>query len=100
MMNKNQHLLDILSEECAEVIKEVSKALRFGTEDFYPGDPNEETNATLISREFIEAIAVRNMLVEAGVLTIPEDAYEIGEAKKARVLEYLEYSRKAGMLDE
>lgn len=99
-MTKNQHLLQILSEECVEVSKEVSKALRFGTEDFYPGDPNKETNATLISKEFIEAIAVRNMLVEAGVLTIPIDAGEIAEAKRARVLKYLEYSRNAGMLDE
>jgi len=98
MMNKNQHLLQILAEECSEVIKEVSKSLRFGPEDSYPG--KTETNAELISREFIEAIAVRNMLVEAGVLTIPVDAFEISEAKRAKVLKYLDYSSQKGMVDE
>jgi len=98
MLNKNQHLLQILAEECAEVIKEVSKSLRFGTDNERPN--TGESNAKLISKEFIEAIAVRNMLVEAGVLVIPLDAYEIGEAKKVKVLKYLEYSRVAGMLDE
>ena len=100
MMNKNQHLLQILSEECVEVSKEVSKALRFGPEDHYPGDPNKQSNADKISIEFIEAITLRNMLVEAGVLTIPVDAGEIAEAKRERVLKYLEYSRELGMVDE
>ena len=35
-MNREEHLLTILSEECAEVIKDVSKALRFGLDDYPP----------------------------------------------------------------
>ena len=89
-----------MSEECVEVSKEVSKALRFGPEDYYPGDPDKQSNADKISIEFIEAITLRNMLVEAGVLTIPVDAGEIAEAKRERVLKYLEYSRELGMVDE
>ncbi len=32
-MNRRDHLLDILAEECAEVAIRVSKALRFGLDE-------------------------------------------------------------------
>jgi len=34
-MTREEHLLVITSEECPEVIKEVSKSLRFGLDDYH-----------------------------------------------------------------
>lgn len=68
-MNLKEHLLTVLSEECSEVQQAVSKALRFGAKDSRPG--TNTTNAKDIEKEFIEAMAVRDMLRELGVITQP-----------------------------
>ena len=39
-MNKLEHLLVVVNEECAEIQQATSKALRFG---LYNGHPNKET---------------------------------------------------------
>ena len=38
-MNKTEHLLACLMEECAEIQKVAAKALRFGLDDHAPGEP-------------------------------------------------------------
>lgn len=100
MMNRHQHLLQILSEECAETIKEISKALRFGTKSCYPG--TVEPNSELINIEFMQAMAVWKALIDEGVLREPaqEEMMTVMEKKMARVEEFLEFSRKEGMLVE
>ena len=60
-MNLKEHLLTVLCEECAEVQQAASKALRFGIKDSRPG--TDSTNAQDIEKEFIEAMAVRDILV-------------------------------------
>lgn len=61
-MNIKEHLLTVLAEECSEVQLAVSKTLRFGADDGRPG--SDVTNAQDIEKEFIEAMAVRDMLKE------------------------------------
>lgn len=95
-MNRKEHLLTILSEECAEVQQAVSKALRFGAKDCRPW--SESTNARDIEKEFIEAMAVRDMLRELGVITQPGDSKKIYDDKRARVEKYLELSKQNGTL--
>lgn len=95
-MNLKEHLLTVLCEECAEVQQAASKALRFGTGDSRPG--TNTTNAKDIEKEFIEAMAVRDMLRELGVITQPSNSKKIYDDKRNRVEKYLELARKNGTL--
>lgn len=94
-MNKTEHLLACLAEECAEVQHAVAKALRFGLDDGYPGAAS--SNAQDIAREFADVIAVVELLEEAGALERPTDTNAI-ERKKARVVEYMLYAEQRGTL--
>lgn len=94
-MNLQDHLLTILSEECSEVIKEVSKSLRFGLKDFHPKYDNIP-NDQRISNELCDLIAMVEMLQDEGV--IPELSRDKIEYKKEKVKKYMEYSKKMGKL--
>lgn len=96
-MNRREHLLTILAEECAEVAQRISKALRFGLEEVQPGQ--ELTNAERISQELSDLHAVAEMLCEEGVelLTWP---YEALDAKQAKVERFLLHSADNGTLVE
>ncbi len=96
-MNGQQHLLVILSEECSEVIKNVSKALRFGLRDGYPG--SSKTNADNISSEITDVLAVVVMLVNEGYIEEPNrDGVLLKKTKK--IEKYLLYSKQKGSLIE
>ena len=95
-MNRTEHLLVCLAEECAEVQQAVSKALRFGLGDGYPGSGS--TNAQDIARELMDLHAVMEMLVVAGLIVIPSDMFEKTCEKKARVMEYMDYAEERGTL--
>ena len=97
-MNTKEHLLITLSEECAEVQLAVSKSLRFGITDSRPG--GDLTNAQEIEKEFIEAMAVRDMLRELGVITQPSNSKQIYDDKRDRVKKYLELARKNGTVTD
>ena len=91
-MNREQHLLVILSEECSEVIKDVSKALRFGLKDGYP--KSNKTNSDNISSELTDLFAVVAMLVKEGCIKEP-NWKENGFLKKIKKIEkYLLYSKE------
>ena len=87
-MNIKEHLLVVLAEECAEVQSAISKTLRFGADDCRPG--SMVTNANEIEKEFIEAMAVRDMLIELGVIGHPDEAKRIYDEKRKRVEHYIE----------
>lgn len=94
-MNRTEHLLSCLAEECAEVAQRASKALRFGLAEIQPGQ--ELTNAQRIGQEFHDLLAVMEMLEEAGALARPTDTHAI-ERKKAKILAYMEYAEQCGAL--
>ena|SRR3990167_11143702 len=100
-MNRTEHLLVCLSEECAEVAHEISKALRFGLQEVMPGQPL--TNEERIAREFVDLLAVYEILEMERYLPkifnfidFDQDALQ----KQKRVYAYMEYARKIGTLEE
>jgi len=87
-MSPTEYLLICLGEECAEVIKDASKALRFGpnNSETCMDAPNHEA----IGAELNDVIAVFAELTERGFFHgDPFDPAEV-EAKRARLRAYME----------
>lgn len=94
-MTQIEYLLTSLSEECAEVIQAVSKALRFGLDDLYKKKgttPRED-----ILNEVIDVAAILEMLIELGVFP-QEYIDEKVNAKQDKVRKYMEYAKERGTL--
>jgi hypothetical protein len=81
-MNRIEHLLVCVTEECAEIAQAADKALRFGLEDGSP--ERQSTNAEDIVKEYSDLVALIRMLFEEGVLkdyntmTARQIAYKLG----------------------
>ncbi len=90
-MNRLEHLLVILAEECSEVAQRASKAIRFGIDEVQPGQ--DETNARRLERELGDLMAVAEML---GLPVRESDKL----AKRIKVKEYMDYARKMGTLSQ
>lgn len=89
-MNRTEHLLTKLMEECAEVAQEASKASLFGMEEVMPGQPLTNRERTL--KELNDLWAVCEML---GLQHVDRDAVE---RKKEKVLKYMAYAESIGTL--
>jgi NTP pyrophosphatase (non-canonical NTP hydrolase) len=74
-----KEVMDILQEECAEVIQAVSKISRFGIDNFKPGKP--KTNREHLEEELGDMLAMICILEKMGV--IDQDALE--SATKAKI---------------
>lgn len=83
-----RELLEILIEECAEVQKACTKALRFGLDNGYPG--SETTNAEEISIELGDVEAVVERLEYLQTLN-PTDRRLAVRAKHKKLDKYLQY---------
>ena len=59
--------LELLSEECAEVIQIKSKIIRFGIDDFHPG--NKKTNRDSLVQELGDVLAIIDILKNNGIFT-------------------------------
>ena len=94
-MTELEHVFACLSEECGEVIQEVSKIHRFGVNDIHPeiGVLNEER----LSNEINDLMGVVERLKERGI-KIELSATKMIQ-KKAKVEKYMEYARGKGTLE-
>lgn len=94
MKTREDLLLIQLGEECAEVTKNISKALRFGKDEVYAkvGLSNEQR----ITQEMQDLIAVFDMLVADGIL--PDLDVPAMDQKRNKVEEYLGYSKELGII--
>jgi hypothetical protein len=101
-MTREEHLLTIIAEECVEIAKCATKALRFGLDDCEPGQP--ESNARRICLECADLQAVLEMLAASNCMfqltgrSIDMDV--VMAAKKAKVEKFLSYSAERGRLTE
>lgn len=93
-MTETEHLLDVLIEECAEVIQRATKAKRFGMWEIQP--EQRQTNIERLIYELNDLVATADLLLckeRAGWLN--ED---LMKAKQEKVLQFLEYSETCGTL--
>lgn len=99
-MKENERLLIVAMEECAEIQQEVSKALRFGTENHHPDEPHI-TNGERILREYHQLRAVMNLLIMKRVLKgiSKAESSRIFREKVESIERWEEYST-AGQQDE
>ena len=85
-MNRTEHLLFKLAEECAEVTQEASKAAIFGMDEVMPGQPL--TNRERVIKELNDIWAIVEMLELQRV-----DRAHI-DGKKLKVQHYMNYAEK------
>lgn len=74
MNNKEKEILDILQEECAEVIVATSKISRFGIDNFKPGKPL--TNRQHLAEELGDLQAMIDLCIDYKLV----DAKEVTSA--------------------
>jgi hypothetical protein len=97
-MNRDEHLLTTLAEECAEVAQRVSKGLRFGMSEVQPGQ--SLTNAQRITAELKDVWAMAIICAQAGLIPYPQPSIAEIERKRERVERYMAIGRESGALGE
>ena len=97
-MNNTEHLLTCLAEEASEIIKDVSKSLRFGLDDVNVLDPDGPSNRQRIVNELNDFIALVEMCVEYRILPKHWPSASCRAAKTRKVLQFMDYAREQGTL--
>jgi hypothetical protein len=87
MNDKTQEALDILQEECAEVIVEVSKCRRFGLDSVHYKTGIEHNH--MLEIEIGDVLAMIDILLEQGVL----DQKRLDDAKQNKKLKLKQWSK-------
>jgi NTP pyrophosphatase (non-canonical NTP hydrolase) len=86
MDSKTKEVMDILQEECAEVIQAVSKISRFGLDNCKPGAP--KTNREHLEEELGDMQAMIDLLIEKQIVN--KDS--LNKAKSAKILKLKQWS--------
>lgn len=68
LQSQTKEVMDILQEECAEVIQAVSKINRFGIDNFKPGKP--KTNREHLEEELGDVLAMIDIMLEKNVVSL------------------------------
>ncbi len=98
-MNKQEYLLNQLSQECIEVAKEISKALAFGLEDYDPREPIITRNKDRIESELNDLLGTIKFLIKNKIL----DEHHISHPtdmmlKELKIKKWMKRARKVGGL--
>jgi NTP pyrophosphatase (non-canonical NTP hydrolase) len=90
MNTKEKEVMDILQEECAEVIQAVSKINRFGIDNYKPGKP--KTNREHLEEELGDMLAMIDILKEMDVVSLSN----MEVAKQAKIEKLKKWSNIYG----
>lgn len=78
--------LDLLQEECSEIIQIISKIRRFGPDSYHPEDQTQRPNKLLLTDEIGDFEVLVNWLINSGAISEEDiDArmeYKIEKLKK------------------
>jgi hypothetical protein len=86
MNDKEEQLLITLGEECAEVIKEASKCLRFGPDNNH----QSTTPRHRLELEILDLLAMVELLEEEGFINITEEGSgALKMNKKHKVMKFI-----------
>ena len=77
MNNKTQEIMDILQEECGELVTAISKCRRFGLENNYKDGGTQRKHLT---QEAGDVMLLIELLIEHGIFT----EQELHDAKVAK----------------
>lgn len=81
--------LDLLQEECAEIIQMISKIRRFGWKSYHPSDPTKRSNHQLFNDEVGDFETLKHYLLDAQVL----DPIHLGKRIKLKKEKLRKYSK-------
>ena len=95
-MNRLEHLLTILTEECAEVQQATTKALRFGLDE---GRDIKVLNSQRMNLEMNDLFAVIEMINDEVGQFMYRDSRLLAR-KIEKVEKYLSYSKECGTLTD
>lgn len=96
-MNYQQYLLIKLAEESSELAQIALKTAQFGLYSTCP--ITNETNIQRVTAEYNDVIAITEMINTEIYDNLERDTYLV-DAKKQKVMKYLEYSKEAGCVVE
>jgi NTP pyrophosphatase (non-canonical NTP hydrolase) len=96
-MNELQYDLNLLVEECTEVMQLASKSIRFGLGSYSPYDEKKISNSQKLTQEINDVYAILDLLKEKyGIDTNRNE--EMISIKKEKVKYYSTFSRDEGLL--
>lgn len=86
MNSKENEILLITQEECAEVTQAISKCYRFGLDNYKPGKP--KTNRQHLAEELGDLLAMVTLCHDFGIV----DFYDVMVAKDAKLEKLRQWS--------
>jgi NTP pyrophosphatase (non-canonical NTP hydrolase) len=86
MNSKENEILLITQEECAEVIQAISKCYRFGLDNFKPGKPT--TNRDHLTDELGDLQAMIDLCIKFNLV----DGDKVGQAAEDKIKKLWEWS--------
>lgn len=86
--------VDLLQEECAEVIVILSKIRRFGISSYSPFDPEQNPNHKLLTQEIGDVLALIDLLLETEhSKLVYDDIQQAKEAKLKKLERWMHYPK-------
>ena len=84
MDTKHWEILDLLKEECGELIVAASKATRWGLDSVWQGKSTQEN----LTQEVGDVLVLIELLVDTGVVTVSE----VEAARRAKIEKLKQWS--------